>query len=68
MIAEGNGWIRIRRWHQFRTWTRVPGRAITACGLRVDKPIFANEVYPLDEARTCATCRRQMLKFGDTHV
>lgn len=25
-------YVRIRSWHIVRTWTRVPGRAITRCG------------------------------------
>ena len=31
-----NGYVRIRSWHVIKTWTRVPGRALTLCGRQVD--------------------------------
>jgi hypothetical protein len=48
-------WIQIRSWHIIRTWTRVPGRAITLCGKSATGE--TQPVFPPDE-KTCETCLR----------
>lgn len=50
--------IKIRSWHVIRTWTRVPGRAITLCGRTAtgeSADSFGNE-------RSCETCLRIQAK------
>lgn len=51
-----NEYIRMRSWHLIRTWTRVPGRAITLCGRTVQNRETANTL-PMDE-KSCETCLR----------
>ena len=48
-------WIKIRSWHLIRTWTRVPGRAITLCGRSAEGQESGEP--PSDEA-TCESCFR----------
>lgn len=48
-------YIKIRSWHVIRTWTRVPGRAITLCGRDADG--LTENTLPLDE-KSCETCLR----------
>lgn len=48
-------YIRIRSVHVVRTWTRVPGRAITLCG-RMATGATSDEL-PLEE-KSCETCLR----------
>jgi hypothetical protein len=42
-------------WHLFRTWSRVPGLAITVCGRRLRDP---EERDDLPAQRTCEACYR----------
>lgn len=44
--------IRIRSWHVIRTWTRVPGRAITLCGRTAEGPTAEGR----GDERSCETC------------
>lgn len=48
-------WVLIRSWHIVRTWTRMPGRAITLCG-RTANPTVAAQEHPPGEGRTCERC------------
>lgn len=52
-------WIRIRSWHAIRTWTRVPGRAITLCGLTAEGD--SRLEFPADE-KSCESCLRMLAK------
>jgi len=47
-------YIRIRSWHIVRTWTRVPGRAITLCGRSASGPTSDG----FGESASCETCLR----------
>jgi len=47
-------WIKIRSWHIIRTWTRVPGRAITLCGRSATGPTSAG----FGDDKSCETCLR----------
>ena len=52
----------IRSWHIVKSWTRVPGRAVTYCGRTVVGDI-------LDELRltekSCETCARLAIAKAD---
>jgi hypothetical protein len=48
-------WVHIRSWHIIRTWTRVPGRAITLCGRTVVGDAYPE---PAGGEATCETCFR----------
>jgi hypothetical protein len=56
------GWIAIRSWHVIRTWTRVPGRAITLCGRTATGE--SRDIFPSEE-RTCETCLRIAARRDD---
>ena len=43
-----------RSWHLIRTWTRVPGRAITLCG----KPAHGSTIDDFGAERSCESCLR----------
>jgi hypothetical protein len=47
-------YIRIRSWHIVRTWTRVPGRAITLCGRSASGPTAEG----FGDDASCETCLR----------
>ena len=47
-------------WHCLRTWTRVPGRAITLCG----RSFTAVTRVELPADKTCETCLRISTKEG----
>lgn len=49
-------WVRIRSWHIVRTFTRVQGGAITACGRSVRGADFVDQ-RPANE-RSCESCYR----------
>lgn len=57
------GWIRYRlaygSWHLVRSWTRVPGRAVTLCGRTASGPTA--DIFPNDEP-SCETCARVRLR------
>lgn len=42
-------------WHIFRTWSRVPGRAVSLCGRRIEA---AETSDTFGDDRTCETCWR----------
>ncbi len=44
-----------RSWHLLRTWTRVPGRALTVCGLTIEGALEHDGV---PAQRTCERCWR----------
>jgi hypothetical protein len=48
-------WVRIRSWHLFGTWTRMPGVLITLCGRRADSPEMRDT---LPEGKSCESCLR----------
>lgn len=52
-----------RRAHAFVTWTRVPGRAIGACGVRVQDPEEADRLPP--DWRLCGRCGRILAARSD---
>ena len=54
--------VRIRSWHVIRTWTRMPGRAITLCGRTSDGE--SSPDLPMDE-KSCETCLRIRATRGD---
>lgn len=43
-----------RSWHILKTWTRVPGRAITLCG----KPATGSTADDFGDERSCESCLR----------
>lgn len=45
-----------RSWHLLATWTRVPGRALTVCGLSI---VDALEHDGVPAQRTCENCYRR---------
>ena len=47
-------YIRIVSWHVIRTWTRVPGRALTYCG----RTATGESADDFGDDRTCETCFR----------
>jgi len=47
-------YIRIRSWHIVRTWTRVPGRAITLCG----RSASGATTDSFGDDASCETCLR----------
>jgi len=47
-------YIRIRSWHIIRTWTRVPGRALTRCG----KVATGEPSNDFGDEKTCESCLR----------
>jgi hypothetical protein len=61
------GWVQIISWHALRTWTRVPGRAITRCGRTVSDIEHALPDFPGD-AKTCETCLRSLAKAQTRQV
>jgi len=55
------GWIRRRpdlSWHALRTWTRVPGRAITRCGRTINEVEHRSDL-PGNE-KSCESCLRYL--------
>ena len=56
------GYVRFRSWHVIKTWTRVPGRALTLCG-RLATGATA-DVLPLGD-KSCETCLRLQAKAGE---
>lgn len=48
-------YVRIVSWHVLRTWTRLPGMALTLCGRRIQDPETAQE---LPAGKSCETCLR----------
>lgn len=57
-----NEWFRIRSWHIVKTWTRVPGRAISLCGKTGDDVEHAP--YPPADEKTCESCFRIRERAG----
>jgi hypothetical protein len=49
-------YVKIRSWHIIRTFTRVPGGAITLCGKRTQGAPMS-QVLPLVD-KSCETCLR----------
>ena len=54
-------YIKIRSWHVVRTFTRVPGRAITLCGKQAQGQTSTG--LPMAE-KSCETCLRIRAKSG----
>lgn len=52
-------WIRTQSgsWHRVKTWTRVPGRAITLCGKTVNGDVQADRDH---SEKSCESCFRIM--------
>ena len=53
--------VQVRSWHIIRSWTRVPGRARTLCGLSVvtQGEGKVNATAPgLPAGKSCETCLR----------
>jgi hypothetical protein len=48
-------YVKARSWHILRTWSRMPGVAITRCGRRIDNP-ETSDTLPAD--RSCESCLR----------
>lgn len=55
------GWVQIVSWHAIRTWTRVPGRAVTLCGRLVNDVTVALDDFPTGD-KTCESCLRSLAK------
>ena len=55
-------WVQIVSWHVVRTWTRVPGRALTLCGRSVTGVEHALPDFPAG-AKTCESCLRSLAKL-----
>jgi hypothetical protein len=51
-------YIRIRSWHIIRTWTRVPGTALTLCGKRAT----GASADTFGDDKSCESCLRLQAK------
>ncbi len=52
-------YVKIRSWHVFVTWTRVPGQARTLCTRNASGPTA--DVIPANE-KSCETCLRKLAR------
>ena len=59
-MADKTRWIIGRSAHAIRTWTRVPGRAVTRCG----RTVGGNDFDDLRgfQGRTCENCLKLLAK------
>ena len=59
----GTQWVRIASWHAIRTWSRMPGRAITLCGRQSRDGEETSDTLPSE--RSCETCLRIVARKAD---